>query len=301
MSMIVGIGANVFDTLITVPSFPKEDTKLRSDGIKLCGGGPCATGLVAAAKLGAECAYIGCLADDAGGEFLAEDFRRYGVLTEYIDVCGGCVSFSSYIMINEQNASRTCVFNKGTVPPLKLDEKKRAAVAAADILMVDGNELDAAVEAAKLARENGVTVLYDAGGLYDGLERLLPYADVLIPSEEFAEGHTGEKSPEAAAKRLFEMYYPKTVVITCGSDGGIIYENGKLRRYPAFEVKAVDTNGAGDVFHGAFAFGLTKGFDYYKCCVFASAVSAIKCTNTGARQSIPDYKTVTEFLIEHKK
>ncbi len=298
MSRIVGIGANVFDTLINVPSFPTEDTKMRSNGIVPCGGGPCATGLTAAAKLGAECAYIGNLADDAGGNFLREDMERYGVSTEFTEIFEGHTSFSSYILINGQNASRTCVFYKGDVPSLILDTAQKNAIKGANILMVDGNELDAAVEGAKLARENGVRVLYDAGGLYDGVERLLPYADILIPSEEFALGHTGAKDVETAAEKLMALYNPEVIAITQGKDGGILLADGKLQKYPSFPVDAVDTNGAGDVFHGAFAFGLTQGLGYYSCCIFASAVSAIKCTGFGARQSVPDYAAVRKFLKE---
>lgn len=298
MSKIVGIGANVFDTLIEIPSFPAEDTKMRSKTVTPCGGGPCATGLVAAAKLGAECAYIGNLAKDSGGEFLKADFEKYNVSTQYTAAFEGCASFSSYILINGQNASRTCVFHKGSVPALSLNDGQKEAVGAAEILMVDGNELDAAVEAAQLARKNGVKTLYDAGGLYDGVERLLPYADILIPSEEFALGHTRAENAQDAAYKLMEMYSPEVIVITQGKKGGIMLSGGKIKSYPSFEVKAVDTNGAGDVFHGAFAFGLTRGFDYYKCCIFSSAVSAVKCTKTGARQSVPDYHTVKEFLKE---
>lgn len=298
MSKIVGIGANVFDTLINVPSYPTEDTKMRSEGITPCGGGPCATGLVAAAKLGADCAYIGNLACDAGGNFLREDMERYGVSSEYIEMFEGRTSFSSYILINGENASRTCVFYKGDVPPLELNDAQKKAVKGAEILMVDGNELDAAVEGAKLAWENGVRVLYDAGGLYDGIEKLLPYVDILIPSEEFALGHTGAKNAEIAAEKLMELYSPEVVAITQGKDGGILLADGKMQKYPSFPVEAVDTNGAGDVFHGAFAFGLTQGFDYYQCCVFSSAVSAVKCTGVGARQSVPDYTAVKKFLKE---
>lgn len=298
MSKIVGIGANVFDTLINVPSYPTEDTKMRSGGIMPCGGGPCATGLVAAAKLGADCAYIGNLTEDAGGRFLKEDLERYGVSAQYIQMIENHTSFSSYILINGENASRTCVFYKGDLPSLTLNQKQRAAIKDADILMVDGNELDAAVEAAKLARENGVHVLYDAGGLYDGIDRLLPYADILIPSEEFALGHTGADNAEDAAKKLAKMYSPDVVVITQGKDGGILYSDGAAQKYPSFPVKAVDTNGAGDVFHGAFAFAVLQGFEYKKCCVFSSAVSALKCMGVGARQSVPTLSDVKKFLKE---
>ena len=82
MNKIVGIGACVFDTLYNIPSYPKEDTKMRATGSKPAGGGPTATGLVAAQKLGVETAYIGVLSDDNGGKFLKEDFEKYWKVIE---------------------------------------------------------------------------------------------------------------------------------------------------------------------------------------------------------------------------
>ncbi len=299
MSKVVGIGANVHDTLLTIPYYPQEDTKLRSTNILECGGGPCGTGLVAASKLGADCAYIGVLSDDNSGKFLAEDMERFGVSTENVDIKSGYTAFSSYIWLSDKTTSRTIVFNKGNLPPLELSDRQINAIKSAEILMVDGNELDAAVEAAKIARENGVDVLYDAGGLYEGIERLLPYANILIPSEEFAVSHTGEKTAEDAAKKLMEMYSPDMVAVTCGKVGGVLYTKDNVAvHYPAFPVDAVDSNGAGDVFHGAFAFALTKGLSYENCCIFSSAVSALKCTRVGARDGVPYYDEVIKFLKE---
>lgn len=77
--------------------------------------------------------------------------------------------------------------------------------------------------------------------------------------------------PEKAAKALFEKYSPEIVVITQGKKGGIIYDGSSFEKYPAFLVDAVDSNGSGDVFHGAFAFAVTKGMDYKKACVFSSS------------------------------
>lgn len=298
MSRIVGIGANVYDTLIKVPQYPIEDTKLRSDSITQCGGGPCATGLVAASKLGGSCAFIGNISDDDGGRFLKADLKKYSVSTEYTDIKSGYLSFSSYILLSGKNASRTCVFHKGNVPPLVLDDEKKNAIRNAEILMVDGNELEAAIEAAKTARAAGKNVLYDAGGLYEGVEKLLPFANILIPSEEFARGLTKINNAQAAAEKLKEMYNPDIIVITQGKHGGILYDGSKMIKYPAFDVEVIDTNGAGDVFHGAFAFGLTQGFSFYECCIFSSAVSAIKCTKLGARQGVPSFDEVIDFLKE---
>lgn len=299
MSKIVGIGACVMDTLISVPSYPREDTKLRATGSRLAGGGPVATGLVAAAKLGESAAYVGVLADDNGGRFLASDFEKYGVDTEFIDMKAGYRSFASTIWLAADTASRTCVFDRGDLPPLSLDEKKADAIRAAELLMVDGNEMAAAVEAAKIARESKTKVLYDCGGLYEGVDKLLALTDIMIPSEEFALGHTGENDAESAARKLYETYHPDVVVITQGKSGGLLYDGEKIITYPVYPAVVVDSNGSGDVFHGAFAAAYVKGFDFVKCCHFASAVSAIKCTGIGARESVPDFETVKKYLKEN--
>lgn len=293
---IVGIGACVMDTLITVPNYPKEDTKLRAESSKVAGGGPTATGLVAAQKLGEHTAYIGVLSDDNGGVFLRGDFEKYGVCTDYVDVKSGYRSFTSTIWLAKDTATRTCVFDKGNLPSLQLTESQKQAIVESDILMVDGNDMDAAENACRIARANNTKVLYDCGGLYEGVERLLKFTDVMIPSEEFALGHTGCDNVSDAAKRLYELYHPEVVVITCGKEGGLIYDGATSVSYPAFVVEAVDTNGSGDVFHGAFAAAMVKGYSYMDCCLFASATSAIKCTGIGARESVPDEKSVYKFL-----
>ena len=298
MADIVGIGANVCDTLFNVPHYPQEDTKLKAESVMLCGGGPCATGLVAASKLGASCAYIGAITDDGAGVFLEEDFQKYNVSTEFVTHEKGYNSFLSCIWLSADTASRTCVFDKGNIPPVKLSSKQKEAIKNANILMIDGNEMSTASEAVKLAAQNGTKVLYDAGGLYDGVENLLPYTDILIPSEEFALGYTGAASAEDAAKLLYDKYNPEVVVITQGKTGGIIYDGEKMKTYPAFLVDAVDTNGSGDVFHGAFAFAVNSSYNYYDACIFSSAVSAIKCMNVGARESTPTLEQTLKFLKE---
>lgn len=299
MADITGIGANVFDTLYRLDSFPVEDKKQRASSVTESGGGPCGTGLVAAAKLGASTAYIGFCSDDRAGAFLREDFRRYGVDTTHMTPVADTAAFVSCIWLSDDSASRTCVFHRGTVPATQIDEAAAETIRNAQILMVDGNDLDAAVEGARIAKAAGTKVLYDAGGRYPGVERLLALTDILIPSEEFALGHTHADSVENAAKQLWEWYSPQVVVITQGKQGGILYDGDTVSAYPAFPVEAVDTNGSGDVFHGAFAFAMTKGWSYARCCLFSSAVSALKCLQVGARSGAPTYAEVMAFLKEH--
>ena len=299
MAKIVGIGANVFDTLYNIPKYPTEDTKMRATASKTAGGGPVATGLVAASKLGEDTAFIGVLSDDNAGKFLKADFEKYGVDTGLIEVKSGFNSFTSVLWLCADTKTRTCVFDKGNLPALMLNEAQKKAIIDADILMVDGNDMDAAVEGAKIARENGTKVLYDCGGLYEGVERLLALTDIMIPSEEFSMGHTGCKTAEEAAKKLFEMYTPEVVVVTQGKNGGLLFDGKDITRYPIYPAEVVDSNGSGDVFHGAFAAGIIKGYEYLTCCHFSSAVSAIKCMGVGARESVPDFETVKKYLKEN--
>lgn len=300
MAKIVGIGANVFDTLYLVDRYPTEDTKTCAKAVKECGGGPCATGLVAAARLGGDSAFVGNYTNDSAGEFLKQDFQKYGVNTSYMTLKEGYSSFCSVLWLANNSASRTCVFYRGNIPPTEIDKNSAEVIANAEILMVDGNDMNAAIEGAKVAKANGTKVLYDAGGLYEDVEKLLSYADILIPSEEFAIGHTKAETVEDAAKVLFEEYSPEIVVITQGKNGGILYDGKETEHYPAFLVDAVDSNGCGDVFHGAFAFAVTNNMDYKKACIFSSAVSALKCTKFGAREGVPTYHQTIKFLKEHE-
>ena len=129
------------DTLIHIPFYPKEDTKMRAESSRLAGGGPTATGLVAAQKLGEQTAYLGVLSDDNGGSFLKNDFEKFGVDTSKIQINAGYRSFTSVIWLSKESASRTCVFDKGNFPPLVLDDVQKQAICDAEILMVDGNEI----------------------------------------------------------------------------------------------------------------------------------------------------------------
>lgn len=300
MAEIIGIGANVADTIAELPHFPTEDTKLRALSTLRRGGGPCATGLVAASKLGHDCMFLGNLTDDGEGLFLKKDLERYGVSTCLCETLSGYRSFSSQIWLSKENSSRTIVFDRGTVPPLVLSNAQKTAIAGAKVLMVDGNDLEAAIEGAQIARENGVAVLYDAGGLYEGIERLIPLCDILIPSEEFAMGFTGEASPEEAAKVLFTKFHPQVVVVTCGKKGGVMVTEEGTYTYPIYPVEVVDSNGAGDVFHGAFAAAFCRGMDFKTACRFSSCVSALKCTGVGARENVPDYDTALAFMRKMK-
>lgn len=299
MIEVVGIGAAVFDILMTTDSYPKEDTKQQGLETKLQCGGPCATALVAMSKLGVTSAYMGALGDDMYGDHIRGAFDKYGVDRSKVRTVSGVQSFHSVVLINTSNSTRTCVWNRGTLPPPVTNDVDLAMLKQAKFLHLDGHQLDCAIYAAEKAKEYGVTVCLDAGGVYPGIEGLLPFVDVMIPSEEFALKLTGEKTAEGAAAAIYEKYHPQTLIITQGSRGGFIWEGGKAVRYPVFPVNAIDSNGAGDTFHGAFVAASVKGMSTMEAATFASATSALKCTRFGAQEGIPSYEEVLKFMKNH--
>ena len=282
MKKVVGIGACVLDTLINCDKYPTEDTKQKAESIFLSGGGPVGNALVVMSKLGVKTEILGAFSSDNAGKYLVEDFQKYGVETKNAKVVDGVSSFVSYIILSEENQTRTCIFDRGGV----VDDPENicfSAIDSADVLHLDGNYLKSAVAAARYAKEKGVKVSLDAGGLYAGIDELLPYVDILIPSAEFALGYTGESEIVSAVRALYEKYSPEVLVVTDGSNGGYYFENGEPRHYDSIKIHAVDTNGAGDTFHGAFVVAYCEGQTLSDCCAFASKVAAYKCTNKGAR------------------
>lgn len=300
MTQVAGIGSALFDMLMTAEGFPDEDRKMEGISTKTQCGGPCATALVAMSKLGIQAEYMGTLGDDLYGRFILEKFHEYGVKTSNIRMIPGAASFNSFVLCNIKNSSRTCIWNKGTVTPPEKKDVVLEVLKNAEFLHLDGHQLDTAVYAAEKAHEYGVKVSLDAGGTYPGIERLLPLADVLIPSEEFALKITGAGEAAKAAAILQEKYRPEVLIITQGAKGGFIWEKGEEIRYPVFPVKAIDSNGAGDTFHGAFVAARIKGMEVYEAAKFASAASALKCTRFGAQEGIPGFAEVLQFIKDRE-
>jgi len=295
---IIGIGSTVYDTLMVVGQFPTEDTKLEGIQTKVQGGGPCATALVAAKKLGVSAAYMGTIGDDPFGRFMMDDFAHWGIDTRYVRLVPDKVSFHSTVLLNRAAATRTCIWNRGTVPQPSEADIDVQALRHAKVLHLDGHMLEAAIYAAKICRQSGVKVSYDAGGTYPGVQNLMPHADWLIPSEEFALKMTGAPTAEEAAQTLYDTYHPELVVLTQGVKGGILLDRQGMRRYDSFKVDAKDTNGCGDTFHGAFAAARIKGMDNDAACKYASAAAAIKATRLGARHAMATDEECRVFLTE---
>lgn len=170
-----------------------------------------------------------------------------------------------------------------------------------DVVMTDVRWPLAAAQALKAAQTAGVRGVLDADtASLETLEMLLPLASHIVASEPAAERVTGESDPERATVALAALYGRDGafIAVTGGERGCFWYDEleGEVRYMPAFSVNAVDTLAAGDVFHGAFAWGLARGYPIYQIMRFASAAAAIKCTRFGGRRGAPTKAEVDAFV-----
>lgn len=301
MAEIVGVGMSVYDMILIMDHFPEEDTKQGVQESRIQCGGPCAVAMVAASKLGVSTAYMGATGDDVYSTEIMNILASYGVDVSCVRRGKGQTGGRTMVLLNTSKSTRTCIGIGG--------QGERAVAVAGDIdvevlkkakyLHLDASNPLAAEFAAKKAKEYGVRISMDADLSAKRNPHLIQYVDELIPSERTACELAGTDDVQAAARYLMGTYHPEVVIITQGSEGGfILTQDGTTERYPAFPVDAVDTNGAGDVFHGAYVAARIKGMDYKDAAVYASAVSAIKCTRFTACEGTPYAEEVEAFLKE---
>jgi ribokinase len=295
----IGLGFASNDHLAVLPFIPM-DTKVKMLRHDILGGGPAANSTAGAAALGMKAAFCGTVGDDADGRMILEDFAKQNVDTSMVKIRKGATSAIAYLWIEEKTGNRSCAWTREGLDELTADEIDPAAVAAAKILHLDGHNAGGAIAAAKVAREAGVLVNYDAGTHRDGMEELLPLADLLICSEEFILKLTGLSDAEEAVRRVYAKYRPKVCGATMGVRGSMCYDGKDFVRCSAFPVeKVVDTTGCGDLFHTGFAVRYLETQDLMECQRFGAAVSAIKCRGLSGRPpSAPTRAEVERFLAE---
>ena len=297
MHAFIGIGFCSNDHLAVLPFIPM-DTKVRMLSHRIMGGGPAANSTAGAASLGLSAAFVGTVGDDADGDMILRDFRAQGVDTSMVKVRPGATSAIAYLWIEEKTGNRSCAWTREGLDELTADEINPEAIAAAKILHVDGHNAAGAIAAAKVAREAGVLVNYDAGTHRDGMEELLGLADLMICSEAFIFKLTGLKDAEEAVRQVWAKYRPKVCGATMGVRGSMAFDGKEFVRCPAFKVeKVVDTTGCGDLFHTGFAIRYLETQDLMECQRFGAAVSAIKCRGLSGRPpSAPTRAEVEAFL-----
>jgi sulfofructose kinase len=293
---VVGLGQACVDFLGRVPLFPQEDGKAELLDLHRQCGGPVSTALVTLCRLGVSCSFLGSVSDDPFGADIVQGLTDEGVDASYLKVLPGYSSQFAFIAISRTSGNRTIFWHRGSVPHLTKDQVDLSPFTGAEILHLDGLMIEASLEALQQAKAGGLKVVLDAGTMREGSLELASSVDILIASARFADPLVGSGARSEKALEALCRLGPKVVVMTLGRKGSLGWDGGEQVWGKAFPVEAVDTTGAGDVYHGGYIYGLLQGWSMTECMRFASAVAALKCREIGARKGIPRLKEVKEFM-----
>ena len=295
---VVGLGLNAMDYITVLPRFPEPHTKVPIKEVRLEPGGQVATALATCCRLGLGGCYIGSVGSDNLGTIQLESLRREGIDTSLVRVVRGATSQLAFALVEDGIGERTILWHRDSKLAFPPSNLTREMVTAGRILHLDGRDSEAALQAAEWAREAGIRVVIDIDQIYDSTTvELLALVDYLIAAEDFALDLTGHDDDERALRELSARFPQGRTGITLGARGAIFLDDdGNVSRSPAFDVPVRDTTGAGDVFHGAFIFGVLRGWELDRIVRFAHAAAAMKCTQLGARAGIPRLAEVEDFL-----
>ena len=299
----MGLGAVAVDDILFLSEFPRPDSKMPVLRRERHGGGLAGTALVAARRMGRTCAYAGSLGDDGLSRYILDGFAAEGISTEHVARRPETRPFHSTILVDTRTITRTILYEERGVIGADPSWPPAEVLRSIGVLLVDHVGLEGMVRAARIAREAGIPVVADIER--DGPQlvgTLLDLSDHLIVPLDFARAKTGMKDAPSAARALWRQDRA-AVVVTCGVEGSWYLsaeDPGALFHQPAFRVEVVDTNGCGDVFHGAYAAGLSEGMVMADRVRLSAAVAALKATQPGGQNGIPARTRAEEFLSERQ-
>ena len=291
---ILCAGIIVLDEVFQVERFPEPDGKTQASAFFAVNGGCAANAAVAIARLGGRAALCGPLGSDENGDRVLAALAREGVDCRDCVRVAGLASPLSVIFIDARGDRMIVTYRDERIANAQASVPERV-VSSADAVLAD-NRFPAFVRPICLAaRARDITVVLDADKPTTVSDDLFRIATHVIFSSECLRATTGLEDLAAGLTRIAEGT-GAFLAVTNGPGDVLWRERGELRRGPVFAVRAIDTLGAGDVFHGAFTLALTEGRDVTTAMRFAAAAAALKCTRLGGSSGAPTRGEVENWL-----
>ncbi len=279
-----------------VEQFPSPGTKVTGSDFLVSIGGQSGNAAVAVARLGAKTSYAGPLGgdDDAVANWVIKTLKGERIdCAHAVRVPGGVTSVS--VIMLDAAGEKMIATKRGQQLTEVAPAAAAQAVAGVDCVLLDNRYPEFCIPIAEAARKRGIACVldFDWGAPFD--DPLLAACTHVIASAEALHGSTGLRDLAAGLRKL-GAHYRGFLAVTDGPGGIYWLEGGEVRHMPAFKVVTIDTLGAGDVFHGAFAFRLVETADVVESMRFAAAAAAIRCTRFGMLSAVATRAEVDEFL-----
>lgn len=293
---VVVIGRACVDHLCVVGAFPLEDMKVPLSLRLVEGGGQGATAACCAARLGGKVAYVGVVGDDGEGRFCLQRLHDCRVDTTHVRVIPGGHTPMAYVFITAPSGKRTIIYEPGTLPAVELT----AGLAG---LLLDARAVLLGPQATNLAGKlSGMTglppVVYDCERDRPGLAEMMEAADYFIPPMSYLD-RGGERIPGSTRQEKIRSLAGTVggrLIVTDGEHGAHYLEDARIVQVAPPKVEVLDTTGAGDNFHGAFALALSRGFGFRDAVRFSVAVASLSCRAYGGRAGIPGFDEAFEAM-----
>lgn len=295
---ILCIGSSAYDITSLVEEYPKENSKYKIHEQFECGGGSCGNAAYLLSKWGLNTYFVGCVGNDFYGKKIRDEYRSIGANTDYLVLKDDYSTTISHIIVNKQNGSRTIL----SYHPFHDEYLDINIDIEPDIILLDGREFNTAKRI--INKHNNAIKVIDAGNDKLEVKELCKMCDYVVCSKEFmakvSKIDINDLSNLDKAFNVLEDMFNTNIIVTLESDGCAYKKNNKVVIIPTIKVEAKDTTGAGDIFHGAFVYGLSQKWDIEKCLRFANTAGSLSVTKYGGRNSIFELNEVEEVFNETK-
>lgn len=293
---VMCIGQAAYDITLPLNHYPIENKKIRVDGKVECGGGSSSNCAYLLAKWGIDSYFAGIVGNDYYGQKIIKEYENVNVNMKYLQISDKFPTTSSYIVANTESGTRTILTSR--CKDIKMEEKE--ITDQFDYLLFDGYEKDFAMKAVK-KNPNAIKIL-DAGSMKEATVELTKVVDYVICSHDFANEYSGIKINYDDTNTIIEAYeklkekIPNNIIITLEDNGCFTKIGDKYKIIPSIKVKAIDSTGAGDIFHGAFLYFHSKGYSIETVLYLSNITGALSVEKIGSRFSIP---TVEEVINKY--
>ncbi|MBB1582676.1 ribokinase [Serratia sp. OS31] len=303
---LVVLGSINADHILNIEQFPRPGETVIGKQYKVAFGGKGANQAVAAGRSGADIAFIACVGADDIGERVRQQLASDRIDTQPIEAIADSTTGVALIFVNAEgeNVIGIDAGANAAVTPDYLARYQQKIIDAEALLMQLESPLDTVIAAAQLAKQHQTQVILNPAPARELPDELLATVDMITPNETEAQRLTGiAVNDDNDAARAAQALHDKgiaTVIITLGSRGVWLSENGNGKLVPGFKVKAVDTIAAGDTFNGALVTALLEGKIMADAVRFAHAAAAIAVTRPGAQPSVPWREEIDAFLQQQE-
>jgi sugar/nucleoside kinase (ribokinase family) len=250
--------------------------------------------MCACAALGLRVKYVGTTGADENGRLIRNELGRRNVDTTDVFTRQAATRFA-IVLVNEADGERLVLWDADRRLQLDDAELPVDALTSTRVLHVDDTDAATALRSAARARASGALVTSDIDTVTGRTGDLIGAVTHAIFSEHVPLGLTGRNDVADALHELAERH-DNVLCVTMGPHGSMAIEHGQMHHAPAFNVVAVDTTGAGDVFRAGFIYALLRNMPIDQTLRFANAAAALSCTRPGAISSVPTLAEVNALV-----